>query len=216
MDFEKAYNTITFEHTLLIFQLLALPMGILSLVTQVLQAPLAFCIQVVVVPEVFWTPGAGVRQGDPFSPTLFVLLGSVIIPVLQKLDPDLHVRMDAENWVIHCPTEGPSPQFGYATPPLPSGPPQLPRVNSCHPYTWWRRTHPKIFSLAHVAPLPAQVVEYPDTILEPHLDSNAIPTLSLLLTLHLSRLIIGTELVGEGTSAMTDEGHQDDSQIDGS
>ena len=39
-----------------------------------------------------------------------------------------------------------------------------------------------IFSLAHVAPLPAQAVEHPNTILEPNLDSNAIPTLSLLLT----------------------------------
>ena len=66
---------------------------------------MAFCIQVVVVPEVFWTPGAGVRQGDPFSPTLFVLLGSAIIPVLQKVDPDLHVRMYAENWVIYIAAE---------------------------------------------------------------------------------------------------------------
>ena len=101
VDFEKAYSTITFEHTLVIFQSMALPMGILSLVTEVLQAPVAFCIQVVVVPEVVWTPGAGVRQGDRFSPTLFVLLGSVIIPVLQKVDQDLHVRMYAENWVIY-------------------------------------------------------------------------------------------------------------------
>ena len=44
---------------------------------------------------------------------------------------------------------------------------------------------PENFSLVHVAPLPAQAVEHPNTILEPNLDSNAIPTLSLLLTLHL-------------------------------
>ena len=48
-----------------------------------------------------------------------------------------------------------------------------------------------MFSLAHVAPLPAQVVVHPNTILESNLDSNAIPTLSLLLTLHLT--LIKTE-----------------------
>ena len=45
---------------------------------------------------------------------------------------------------------------------------------------------PEKFSLAHMAPLPAQAVEHPNTILEPNLDSNAIPTLSLPLTPHLT------------------------------
>ena len=91
-------------------------------------------------------------------------------------------------WTRHGGGGGASSQFGYATPPppLPSGPTSLPRVNSCRPYIWWRQRRPKIFSLAHVAPLPAQAVEHPNTILEPNLDSNAIPTLSLLLTLHLT------------------------------
>ena len=40
--------------------------------------------------------------------------------------------------------------------------------------------------LAHIASLPAQAVEHPNAILEPNLHSNATPTLSLLLTLHLT------------------------------
>ena len=78
---------------------------------------------------------------------------------------------------------GAAPQFGYATPPPP--PALRAHLVTKGSYTWWRRRRPKIFSLAHVAPLPAQAVEHPNTILEPNLDSNAIPTLSLLLTLHL-------------------------------
>ena len=56
-------------------------------------------------------------------------------------------------------------------PSRPSGPTELPRVNSYWPYIWC----PNFFfiSLAHVAPLPAQVLEHPNTILEPNLDSNA-------------------------------------------
>ena len=86
---------------------------------------------------------------------------------------------------------GASPQFGYATPPpLPALRAHLlPRVNSYRPYIWWRRRRPKIFCLAHVAPLPAQAVEHPNTILESNLDSNAIPTLSLLLTPHLTLVL---------------------------
>ena len=43
----------------------------------------------------------------------------------------------------------------------------------------------------YATPPPPQAVEHPNTILEPNLDSNAIPTLSLLLTPHLT--LIKTE-----------------------
>ena len=51
--------------------------------------------------DVFWTPRAGIRQGDPFSAALFVLLASVVIPILQKVHPNLHVFMYADNLVIY-------------------------------------------------------------------------------------------------------------------
>ena len=40
-----------------------------------------------------WSPREGIRQWDPFSPALFVLLASVIMRVLQSVHPDLHVGM---------------------------------------------------------------------------------------------------------------------------
>ena len=100
----------------------------------------------------------------------------------------------------HQPTGGPSPQFGYATPlPPPAPPPPLPcppgplsyqgSIAAGHTYGGAKGAQ-KFFSLAHVAPLPAQAVEHPNTILEPNLDSNAIPTLSLLLTPHLTLTLV--------------------------
>ena len=38
VGFEKAYNTITFEHTQVMFHFMRLPMGMFSLMTQLLQA----------------------------------------------------------------------------------------------------------------------------------------------------------------------------------
>ena len=51
-----------------------------------------------------WTPGAGIRQDDPFSRALFVLLASVIIAIVQELHTDLHVHMYVDDLVIyvHC------------------------------------------------------------------------------------------------------------------
>ena len=56
MDFKRAHNTITFEHTQVMFQLMGMPSGVVSWVTRVLQSPLAFCIQALAVPEVSWIP----------------------------------------------------------------------------------------------------------------------------------------------------------------
>ena len=61
----------------------------------------AFCIQLVVVPEVLWTPRAGIGQGDPFAPALFVLLAWVLILVLHTVHPQLHMRMYADGLVIY-------------------------------------------------------------------------------------------------------------------
>ena len=68
---------------------------------QLLQSPVAFCIQGVIIVDVLWSPRAGIRQGDPFSLALFVLLASVIRPVLQTVHPDLHVRMYADDLVVY-------------------------------------------------------------------------------------------------------------------
>ena len=81
------------------------------------------------------------------------------------------------------------PQFGYATPPPPPCPPgplsYQGSIAADHTYGGAEGAQ-KFFFLARVAPLPTWAVEHPNTILEPNLDSDAIPTLSLLLTPHLT------------------------------
>ena len=83
------------------FQLMGLPAGMVALMMQLLQSPVAFCIQGVIIADVLWLPRAGTRQGDPFSPARLVLLASVIIRVLQTIHPDLHVRMYADDLVVY-------------------------------------------------------------------------------------------------------------------
>ena len=91
-DFEKAYNTITFDHALMMFELTGLPQCIIRLVSQLPQAPIVFCIHSVVMSSQ-WIPRAGMRWGAPFSPSLFALLASVVIPILEEVHRDLQVRM---------------------------------------------------------------------------------------------------------------------------
>ena len=85
-----------------------------------------------------------------------------------------------------CGTGGASSRFGYATPPPRPPPPPLPcppgplsyqgSIATGHTYGGVKGAR-KFFSipLAHVASLPAHVVEHPNAILEPNLDSNAHP-----------------------------------------
>ena len=101
VDFEKAYNTITFEQAQVMFQLTALSTGMVSLMTRQLQSHVAFCIQGMVVPKMLWTPRAGIRQGDPFSLAPCVSLASTVIPLLQTIHLGLHVRMYVDDWMIY-------------------------------------------------------------------------------------------------------------------
>ena len=56
LDFDKAYNTITFEHAHVMFHLMGLPTGMIAVMMQLLQSLVSFCIQGIVIPDVVWTP----------------------------------------------------------------------------------------------------------------------------------------------------------------
>ena len=85
VDFENTYDSVTFEHASLMFEWTGLPPIMLHLLSQLLQSPVQYCIQGTVVHSVVWIRKAGIRQGDPFSPTILALLAFAIILVLQKL-----------------------------------------------------------------------------------------------------------------------------------
>ena len=63
---EKAYNTITFEHAHVLFQLMGLPTGMMALMMQLLHSPVSFCIQGIVIPDVVWTPEQESGKGTHF------------------------------------------------------------------------------------------------------------------------------------------------------
>ena len=101
VDFEKAYDSITFEHALGVFELTGLPPGISHLLSQLRQSTVLFYIQGTVVRSVVWVRRAGIRQGDPFSAAIFALLASAIIPMLQKIHVGLQVRIYADDMVVY-------------------------------------------------------------------------------------------------------------------
>ena len=99
-DFEEAHDTITFEHAHVMFQLMGLHAGILSLVTRLLHSRVAFFIRGLVIPDVLWTPIAGIPQVDLFFPALFVI-GFCHYPPYPNTHPNLHVRMYVDDLVIY-------------------------------------------------------------------------------------------------------------------
>ena len=67
--------------------------------SQSLQSLVQFCTQGTVIQSMVWVRRAGIRHGDPFSPAIFPLWASAIIPVLQKLHVGLKVRMYADDLI---------------------------------------------------------------------------------------------------------------------
>ena len=71
VDFEKAYDSITFEHALVMFELTGVPLGMLHLLSQLPQSPVQFRIEGTVVQSVVWVRRPCIWQTDPFSPAIF-------------------------------------------------------------------------------------------------------------------------------------------------
>ena len=108
---------------------------------------------------------------------------------------------------------GGAPRFWYAPPPPPCPPGPLAKGQRLLAMHLVAPKAPKNF---FSFPLPILSTLHPNTILEPNLDSNAHPNpqptpnpTPKLYPRPQSRLNIGTELVGEGTLAMTGEEHQE-------
>ena len=55
------------------------------------------------MPNVPLYPGSGIQQGDPLSPAIFVIVCSVLGPLLQKASPDVYVLFYADHLVLYIP-----------------------------------------------------------------------------------------------------------------
>ena len=85
------------------FRYIALPPATTALVISMFKAPLVFSVGRGIVPEVPLHPGSGIKQGDPLSPAIFVMVCSSLIPTLQKISPNIHVLFYADDLPVYIP-----------------------------------------------------------------------------------------------------------------
>ena len=85
VDFSKAYDDVFHSYLEAFFRYIALPLAMIALVISMFKVPLVFSVGRGIVPEVLLHPESGIKQGDPLSPAIFVMICPVVIPTLQKI-----------------------------------------------------------------------------------------------------------------------------------
>ena len=79
-----------------------------ALLISMFKAPLVCSVGRGIVPEVPLYPGPAIKQGDPLSPAIFVMVCSILIPTPQKISPDIHVLFYADDLLIYIPPPPPA------------------------------------------------------------------------------------------------------------
>ena len=79
LDFSKAYDTVHHNYFIAFFLHVGLPIPLISLLMTMFKAQFVFAMGRGVVKEVLVPPQSRVKQGDPLSPAVFVMVCSVIV-----------------------------------------------------------------------------------------------------------------------------------------
>ena len=84
VDFSKAYDTILFNFCIAVFQVMGIPQFLIQVILALLRAPRKCIFNGQIVHEIMHVPQSGIRQGDPLSPYLFVLMVSPLLYDLRQ------------------------------------------------------------------------------------------------------------------------------------
>ena len=103
IDFRKAYDSVTFNYLDAVLRVMQLPSSYVSLILMVVSTPGLFVVNGAVVHNVVHHPSSAIRQGDPLSPALFVLVVSQVILALKRSLPDVIVIMYVDDLLLYLP-----------------------------------------------------------------------------------------------------------------
>ena len=103
VDFSKAYDSVFHSYLEAVFRYIALPPTLTAVLMSMFRAPLLFAVGQGIVPDVPLDPGSGIKQGDPLSLAIFVMVCSVLVPMIQRISPDIHVLFYADDLLLYIP-----------------------------------------------------------------------------------------------------------------
>ena len=102
MDFRKAFDTVSHHMIRAWLEKARLPEGWIRVLLSFLRGPIAFIVGNVVTEEEIW-PTRGIRQGDTLSPTLFVLLTTILCREISRKFDDVKPFLYADDTLVWVP-----------------------------------------------------------------------------------------------------------------
>ena len=100
IDFKKPFDSVSHEYTRTFLSLMQLPDSLISLCLLLFTAPISVLVRDHIYTENKIFPCSGVRQGCPFSLSLFAMLISPIIHKLMDLSVHVQVPLYEDDFII--------------------------------------------------------------------------------------------------------------------
>ena len=100
IDFKKAFDSVSHEYTRTFLNLMQLPDSVISLCFLLFTAPICVLVRHHIYADHKIFPCSGVRQGCPFSPSVFAMLISPMIHKLMDLSVHVQVLLYADDLII--------------------------------------------------------------------------------------------------------------------
>ena len=103
IDFSKAYDSVHHNYFVAFFLHIGLPVSLISLLMTMFKAQFIFAVGRGVVKDVAVSPQSGIKQGDPLSPAIFVMVCSVLVHALKAVSPHVRVLFYADDLLLYIP-----------------------------------------------------------------------------------------------------------------